>query len=339
MNVIDIGGIRYVKASDASKKVGYTADYVGQLIRAGKVPGQQIGRTWYVREDAILGHKSSARRGNKQKTREAFVEARESLMREQPHAIYNALPSEEDLPEYRKHLMQTRVSYMHDDTPLVLQPKAHEPSSLASVPSQDRWDEGAVLPVTVEPESAVVEVEKLGKTLSITKVDPSHDIFDPSPHIEPAMQGTITIEDTETSATSHQEPALESVHAADRQDMEEVPQSDVHIRPLSRFEERLEESSREAVLHTVHHTEHPQTVPFIPHPKPTRRLPLSLTKRSALSLMVPVLAFVGLSFALSTLLFEQIYVYEKGGLYSSYGLTNSATILDAFSRQDEILFK
>ncbi len=41
-------GKTYISVGRASKKLGYTADYLGQLCRAGKIDARMIGRTWYV---------------------------------------------------------------------------------------------------------------------------------------------------------------------------------------------------------------------------------------------------------------------------------------------------
>lgn len=59
MEVIVIDGVEYVKASIIAKRFKYTADYVGQLCRAGKVDAKLVGRTWYVAPDSLTGHKSA----------------------------------------------------------------------------------------------------------------------------------------------------------------------------------------------------------------------------------------------------------------------------------------
>jgi hypothetical protein len=54
-----IDGREYISASRASKKVGYAQDYVGELVRTGRIPGRMIGRTWYVDINALLDHKKN----------------------------------------------------------------------------------------------------------------------------------------------------------------------------------------------------------------------------------------------------------------------------------------
>jgi len=56
---LSFDGKTYVSVSRASKKLGYTADYIGQLCRAGKIDAKMIGRTWYVEWDSLRNHKKS----------------------------------------------------------------------------------------------------------------------------------------------------------------------------------------------------------------------------------------------------------------------------------------
>jgi hypothetical protein len=47
---------QYISLKEAAKMSGYSPDYVGQLIRAGKITGKQIlsNVAWVTTEDAIL---------------------------------------------------------------------------------------------------------------------------------------------------------------------------------------------------------------------------------------------------------------------------------------------
>jgi hypothetical protein len=53
---LEIQGKKYISSKRASELTGYAKDYVGQLARAGKVPGTRVGRAWYVEESALLSH-------------------------------------------------------------------------------------------------------------------------------------------------------------------------------------------------------------------------------------------------------------------------------------------
>ena len=56
-------GKEYISASRASKKTGYSSDYIGQLCRAKKIPGRLIGRTWYVDFKSLSEHKKTRKLG------------------------------------------------------------------------------------------------------------------------------------------------------------------------------------------------------------------------------------------------------------------------------------
>ncbi len=62
MDELEISGKRYISSRRAGKAHKYHPDYIGQLVRAGKVEGQKIGRAWYVNEDSLteyLGKEAS----------------------------------------------------------------------------------------------------------------------------------------------------------------------------------------------------------------------------------------------------------------------------------------
>lgn len=72
MEVLEFDGKKYVKATKVARDLGYTADYVGQLCRGGKVGCHLVGRSWYVDQDAVGEHKATRYRSSKTKTREAL---------------------------------------------------------------------------------------------------------------------------------------------------------------------------------------------------------------------------------------------------------------------------
>ena len=56
MDELQISGKRFISSRRAAKDNGYTTDYIGQLIRAGKVRGQKVGRAWYVEADSFSSY-------------------------------------------------------------------------------------------------------------------------------------------------------------------------------------------------------------------------------------------------------------------------------------------
>jgi len=56
MDELEISGKRYISTRRAGKEHAYHPDYIGQLIRGGKVPGQKVGRSWYVDARALSAY-------------------------------------------------------------------------------------------------------------------------------------------------------------------------------------------------------------------------------------------------------------------------------------------
>lgn len=48
MDKVTLDGKVYEKSAAVAKRFGYTADYMGQLSRSGKIDAQLVGRSWYV---------------------------------------------------------------------------------------------------------------------------------------------------------------------------------------------------------------------------------------------------------------------------------------------------
>lgn len=62
MDELQISGKRFISARRIARENGYTSDYIGQLIRGGKIVGQKVGRAWYVDSasfDAYLGSENA----------------------------------------------------------------------------------------------------------------------------------------------------------------------------------------------------------------------------------------------------------------------------------------
>lgn len=62
MDELHISGKRFISSRRIARDNGYTSDYIGQLIRGGKVVGQKVGRAWYVDAssfDAFLGEEGT----------------------------------------------------------------------------------------------------------------------------------------------------------------------------------------------------------------------------------------------------------------------------------------
>jgi hypothetical protein len=47
-------GIKYISSKRAASISGYAKDYIGQLIRSGKLKATRVGRNWFVEEKSLL---------------------------------------------------------------------------------------------------------------------------------------------------------------------------------------------------------------------------------------------------------------------------------------------
>ncbi len=53
---------KYISSKRASRASGYSQDYVGQLVRMGKLPATKVGKSWFVDESALLALVNGSRR-------------------------------------------------------------------------------------------------------------------------------------------------------------------------------------------------------------------------------------------------------------------------------------
>ena len=55
-----MGDQNLISLKEAADISGYAPDYIGQLIRAGKIPGKQVytGITWMTTADAVMAYKN-----------------------------------------------------------------------------------------------------------------------------------------------------------------------------------------------------------------------------------------------------------------------------------------
>ncbi len=320
MKAIDIGGVRYIKASEAAAQFGYTADYVGQLARAGKIEATQFGRSWYVREDHIMGHKNDVSRSNKQKTREGVQKAVEEKVEE--HAIYNSLIAPSYMPEYRKRLLDTPVHYEADTYPL--QPTISKDSEPAEL-----------VVASVEKDDLVVGV-KLGREVPLEESS-ERQYFEAVRPPDAPLHGALSVvsEDRDSEAEAS-EPSNILEKEIENKLLREATPPPVIPRALQGGES-----------HADAHTQlsNPPKLSIIPPKGRGRRRALALGRRVPLAL-VPVAFFAMCVFTLSSIFLERVVSYEHGASLSMVPLqktflqrTQMANLYNAISRLSEISSK
>ncbi len=132
MEELQISGRRFISSRRVAKENGYHTDYIGQLIRGGKVKGQKVGRAWYVDAEsfaAYLGKEAP------------LAEPSEKPIAEEPIVEEVSTPAVEAEP--------AEVEVKLESTPvLVLQEESIEPLKVEE-------------PVIVEESTTEVEVKKV----------------------------------------------------------------------------------------------------------------------------------------------------------------------------------
>ncbi len=128
MEIIKENGIVYTKASVLAKKFRYTSDYIGQLCRQGKVDCHLVGRSWYVSESSLLGHKDARYKDtksvridektilNKDDSNKIQVKPRLSKLTSRQTATLSAHKN------FEQYLLPVSSKYFSDETELLPQP-------------------------------------------------------------------------------------------------------------------------------------------------------------------------------------------------------------------------
>lgn len=109
MDEVIIKGTKYISSKRAAKTSGYAKDYIGQLVRMGKVAAVKVGRSWFVDERGLLAHVQMA----ENKTLSVISETAKSTSPTQrslsPYQISAAISFPKTWSD---------VKYYHDNDPL-----------------------------------------------------------------------------------------------------------------------------------------------------------------------------------------------------------------------------
>lgn len=124
MDELEISGKRFISSKRAAKENRYHVDYIGQLIRGGKVIGSKVGRSWYVEEQSLaeyLGKEVSTQNTQKLASQKpVVVEVREE---EVPAPVQPLPRAEVRAPIFeakvRKEEVAAPLRYISDEEPLM----------------------------------------------------------------------------------------------------------------------------------------------------------------------------------------------------------------------------
>lgn len=101
MEELQISGRRYISSRRVAKDNGYHTDYIGQLIRGGKIRGQKVGRAWYVDADSfgayLRGEGAVAVEKEIKKTEDPVPEPAEALSAVSKEEVAEEVQKEEEV--------------------------------------------------------------------------------------------------------------------------------------------------------------------------------------------------------------------------------------------------
>ena len=322
MNTVDISGVRYLTTKDAAKRVGYTADYVGQLARGGKIDARQIGRAWYVSESEILEHKKGNYRSTKQKTHEALQESSPSSL----HAIYNSVQIPESaLPEYRKRLLDTSVTYQDDPHPLTPNP-----------------DEGMRYRSSQDFSASVQNTPSESHGFMSEEYEESDKTEDPE-----ALTSDVDVRESEEDTISIPIRSTFSENTESEPELTSEPEEDVDLEDSEEEQEVRGVEIRKPYQEEVFAPKRaiPSELSYIPAPLPTTRRPMSVALRVSTAL-VPLSLVLALCGLVSGIFMQRVVVYTQGAkpqsqpaYQTSYKFSQMSALIKAFDKGKEDLMK
>jgi hypothetical protein len=155
MEVLEIDGKQYMKASKAAREAGYTSDYIGQLCRSGAITAHIIGRSWYVNVDELRGHRVEKKRTSRIKATEAVKMELASKRTAETNNISDTRGN-----HFTRHLRATSVAYSEDTKELI--PEVKKLTILSETPSKNGNKKSTP---KIEEEADAYEVEHAGEKI------------------------------------------------------------------------------------------------------------------------------------------------------------------------------
>jgi len=110
-------GKEYISAVRAAEKIGYASDYIGQLCRAKKIPGQLMGKSWYVDFASLVEHKKNRQLGKAKKSLVSEPKGQTLLNLEKSPEIILPQPSSETTAGEARSLNKPVFTYEKDNRP------------------------------------------------------------------------------------------------------------------------------------------------------------------------------------------------------------------------------
>jgi hypothetical protein len=111
MDELEISGKRYISAKRIAKENKYHSDYIGQLIRGGKIAGTKVGRAWYVEEQSFADYLTKESKTYKPHVVEVPVHIKqvEVVQHAVEHVSPPVIPATQELPVVQEKVFVTTL--------------------------------------------------------------------------------------------------------------------------------------------------------------------------------------------------------------------------------------
>jgi excisionase family DNA binding protein len=139
MDELEIQGKKLISSKRAAEITGYAKDYIGQLIRAGKIQGIRFGRAWFVDEDEVKAHAGliEAEKIVAKSSIEKYIAAPVGTPLARPHV--KLLPSGE-FTSTRLPSTWSKIQYSHEDEEVI--PRLSEKAEISLEKSTEILSQG-----------------------------------------------------------------------------------------------------------------------------------------------------------------------------------------------------
>ncbi len=171
MDELEISGKRYISTRRAGREHQYHADYIGQLIRGGKIQAQKVGRSWYVDEDSLAEYLGKEPTKRERLVEEAPVLASEPIIAPDPVKEVEEAPVEKQarvtpwkkIPEVSAPVVSQKVAVASDEAEAPVSVRMSAVTEVGS-PAEEREETGEEKEVLDQKE---ITNEELGTPVTI----------------------------------------------------------------------------------------------------------------------------------------------------------------------------
>lgn len=213
MDELEIAGQRYLSTRRAGKEHKYHSDYIGQLIRSGKVVGKKVGRSWYVQERSLNAYLSG-----EQDLKQHSIEHTPD---EVPVVRIKTQPVQEEVeqvpitPQNLKERINQPVSSVVEEKITEVVDVPEEVIAPIKTLNQVHFNSTPVrrVPIDNKEQPIAISTSAHSNKISITKTQPLRYIADDTPALPEVQSKKVTITVSEEVPTYESEylPSVEEV--------------------------------------------------------------------------------------------------------------------------------